>query len=521
MQQWKIQLFSQLWGMWRYRWWGLAAAWIVCLFGWFVVQALPNKYEAAAKVYIDTDTLMRPLMAGLTVNPNIDQEVDVMMKTLITRPSIEQVVKLSDPGMAGASKSRLSARVEQVQKNITLRPLETKNLFSIAYTDSDPVYAQTVTQSLVTLLVNSNLGSQRRNVDGVQTFLDQQIAKYEAELRDMEKRRADFRTAHLQYYSATNENGDATDLIDKAHADTIDAQNQLDMEIARRDSLAAQLHSIPAIVKVDAPPPVVVGDRSGDQTDLAQATATLTNLESRYTQNHPDVIAQKKLVERLKAQENGSGGGTSPYHAHQGISNPVYVNLQGKLADAETNVALQRRRLELATANEQKARSDMAEAVTVARQYADLDRDYEVIHKNYLDLVARREAAKLSRAVGDQESDTVFRVIEPPQLPDVPVSPNRLVLNSLVLVLGVLSGLALAFVLHANQDSFSVSDQLSETFETPILGTVSHVNALSHQMQVKEAVTTMATSLAVMIAAYVLLAIGSYTHVIASIRGLL
>jgi len=507
--------------MWHYRWWGLAAAWAICLSGWVVVQALANKYEAAAKVYIDTDTLMRPLMAGLTVNPDVNQEVDVMMKTLITRPSIEQVVKLSDPGMAGASKERLGARVAEVQKHITLSPLETKNLFSIAYTDSDPVYAQSVTQSLVTLLVNSNLGSQRRNVDGVQSFLDQQIAKYETELRDMEKRRADFRTAHLEYYSATSENGDATDLINKAHAETVDAQNQLDIEIARRDSLAAQLHSVSAIVKVDAPPPLVVGDRSGDQTDLAQATATLTNLESRFTANHPDVIAQKNLVERLKAQENGSGGGASPYHAHQGISNPVYVNLQGKLADAETNVALQRRRLELATANEQKARADMAESVTVSRQYADLDRDYAVIHKNYLDLVARREAAKLSRAVGDQESDTVFRVIEPPQVPEVPVSPNRLLLNSFVLLLGIMSGIALTFVLHVNRDSFSVSDQLAETFDMPILGTVSHVNAISQQIQIKKAVTTMATSLAVMMAVYVLLAIGSYTHAIASIRGLL
>jgi polysaccharide chain length determinant protein (PEP-CTERM system associated) len=521
MQQWKIQLFSRLWGMWHYRWWGLAAAWVVCLAGWFVVQALPNKYEAAAKVYIDTDTLMRPLMAGLTVNPDVNQEVDVMMRTLITRPSIEQVVKLSDPGMAGASKAELSARVAQVQKNISLKPLETKNLFSIAYTDSDPVYAQSVTQSLVTLLVNSNLGSQRRNVDGVQTFLDQQIAKYEAQLRDMEKRRADFRTAHLEYYSATNENGDATDLIDKAHAETIDAQNQLAIETARRDSLAAQLHSVSPVVKVDAPPPVIVGDRSGDQTNLAQATATLASLESRFTQNHPDVIAQKKLVERLKAEENGSSNGSSPYHAHQGISNPVYVNLQSKLEDAETNVALQRLRLEQATANEQKARTDMAQAVTVSRQYADLDRDYEVIHKNYLDLVARREAAKLSRAVGDQESDTVFRVIEPPQLPDVPVSPNRLLLNSFVLILGILSGAALTFVLHINQGSFAVSDQLSEAFDMPILGTVSHVNAVSHQLQVRKAITAMAISLAAMMAIYVLLAIGSYTHVIASIRGLL
>ncbi|HEX2760192.1 MAG TPA: hypothetical protein VHM27_06750, partial [Rhizomicrobium sp.] len=365
MQQWKVQLLSRLWGMWRYRWWGLAAAWAICVGGWVLVQALPNKYESAAKVYIDTDTLMRPLMAGLAVNPDVNQEVDVMMKSLITRPSIEQVVKLSDPAMANASRSALADKVTEVQQNIALRPLETKNLFSISYTSSNPAYAQNVTQSLVMMLVNSNLGTQRRNVDGVQSFLDQQIAKYEAQLRDMEKRRADFRTTHLEYYSSTSD-GDPANIIDKAHAETLDAQNQLMIESAKRDSLSAQLRGVPATLKVEAPPPLVVNAGQGATSDLSQATLALANLRSRFTESHPDVVAQKNLVERLKAQQSAANSPDSPtYQAHQGVPNPVYINLQSRLADAAANVALQRRRLELAQTNEEKARTDMAQAVTV------------------------------------------------------------------------------------------------------------------------------------------------------------
>jgi hypothetical protein len=197
------------------------------------------------------------------------------------------------------------------------------------------------------------------------------------------------------------------------------------------------------------------------------------------------------------------------------------VNLQGKLADAETNLALQRRRLEQATLNEQKARSEMSQAVTVSRQYADLDRDYEVIHKNYLDLVARREAARLSRAVGDQESDTVFRIIEPPQTPEIPASPNRLLLNSVVLVLGIFLGVGATLLLHLNRDAFSVSDQLSEAFDLPILGAVSYVNALSQQIETRRAVTLVMSGLGIMLLFYGALAIASYTNVIASIRDLI
>ena len=521
MQNWKIQILGHLSGMWRHRWWGLAAAWVVCLAGWLVVQALPNKYESAAKVYIDTDTLMRPLMAGMTVNHDANQEVDVMMRTLITRPSIEQVVKLSDPSAAKASKTALAEEVTDIQKNIVIRPQDTKNLFSISYANSDPDFAQSVTQSLVTLLVNSNLGDQRKSVDGVTSFLDQQIAKYDTQLREMEKRRADFKTNNMEYITAA-EGGDAGAMVDKAHAETRDAQNQLGIEIARRDSLQAQLSRVSATMKVDAPPPLVLnGGNAGGPADLAQAESALANLQSRFTDNHPDVIAAKKLVERLKEEDSGSKGGTSPYRASQGISNPVYVNLQAKVADAETNVALQRARLAQATENEQKVRGDMAQAVTVARQYSDLDRDYEVIHKNYLDLVSRREAANLSKAVGEQESDAVFRVIDPPRRPDVPSSPDRILLNTAVLLIGIFGGIGLSLFMHMNQDSFSVGDQLSEAFNLPVLGSISRVQAVSHALELRRAIVVTGSVLALLMACYLTLIVISHFGLFRAIGGLL
>src|SRR4051812_4518255 len=321
MQYWKIFLFSRLAGMWRYRWWGLGVTWAVCLLGWLVIFAIPNKYESAAKVYIDTDTVMRPLMAGMTITPNVDQEVEVMMRTLVTRPNIEQVAKLSDPGLAHASQAQLSARADEIQKNITLRPLDTKNLFNIAYANSDPAMAQTVTQSLVSLLVNSNIGSERRNVNGVETFLDQQIAGYEKQLRDMEKRRADFQTANMEYLSGVN--GDASVMIDKAHTELLDAQNQLGIEIARRDSLSAQLHAVSSTMRVEAAPPVIFNNRGdssgGGSQDLEQAQSALNNLQARFTDKHPDVVAARQLVERLKSQSSGSGGGGGSYSGHQGV----------------------------------------------------------------------------------------------------------------------------------------------------------------------------------------------------------
>ncbi|MDO9199461.1 Wzz/FepE/Etk N-terminal domain-containing protein, partial [Rhodoferax sp.] len=73
------ELISQLTtvakGMWKHRWLGLLAAWVVTAIGMFVVLSVPDKYEATARSYVDTQSILKPLMSGLAVQPNVDQQV--------------------------------------------------------------------------------------------------------------------------------------------------------------------------------------------------------------------------------------------------------------------------------------------------------------------------------------------------------------------------------------------------------------------------------------------------------------
>ena len=82
--------------MWHRRWVGLAVAWIAAIVGIVVVFRIPEKYEAAARVYVDTQSLLRPVMAGLAIQPNLDQQVALMSRTLISRPNVEKLVRMAD-----------------------------------------------------------------------------------------------------------------------------------------------------------------------------------------------------------------------------------------------------------------------------------------------------------------------------------------------------------------------------------------------------------------------------------------
>src|SRR5579863_7390224 len=97
MQHWRTIVLSYLSSILLYRWYGVAVAWVICLAGWAGVAAMPDQYRAEAKVYIDTDNLMDPLLKGLTISIDPAQEIAIMLKTLITRPTLEQVIHLTDP----------------------------------------------------------------------------------------------------------------------------------------------------------------------------------------------------------------------------------------------------------------------------------------------------------------------------------------------------------------------------------------------------------------------------------------
>jgi uncharacterized protein involved in exopolysaccharide biosynthesis len=96
MEELIAQVSTALKGMWKFRWHGLAVAWIVAAVGVTLALRIPDQYEASARIYVDTQSILKPLMSGLAIQPNIDQQVTMLSRTLISRPNIEKLVRMAD-----------------------------------------------------------------------------------------------------------------------------------------------------------------------------------------------------------------------------------------------------------------------------------------------------------------------------------------------------------------------------------------------------------------------------------------
>jgi uncharacterized protein involved in exopolysaccharide biosynthesis len=481
MQNWKLRFFGQLTGAWQNRWYGLAVAFLICAGGWFAVAMVPNTFESDAKVYIDTDTLLRPLLKGLAVTTDADQEVNVMLRTLLSDTNVERVVRATDPNAANLSPTALRDKIASIQRRVVLRDLGTANLYSISFRDADPRYAQSITQSLLSVLIDSNLGSQRHDTESAQSFLDSQIADYERKLAEADKRRADFKAAHIAFFSSSSDSA-------------VDAGGG----VASATMAVSQAQT-----------------NSGLYGQLVLARTKLAELRTHYTEQYPDVIAQKNMVARLQAEiasSPASGGGT------QGIANPAYTALRSKLADEEGNVAVAQERLSEAERRLQVSKGGAVDALGIERQYQDLNRDYQVLHDNYQQLVARREAANISQAAGTQQSAT-FRVIDPPLKPDRPIAPNRTLFNFLVLVFGLGVGGAVAWGISLIQDNFMDVEKLGASFSIPVIGIVTACDSASDLAQNRRAVMTFGSGLAILMLGYFIVLLLFHTQLAISQGG--
>src|SRR4051812_6413804 len=131
------QLKEALQGMWQGRWVGLGVAWLIALAGALFILLTPDKYEATARVYVDTQSVLKPLMSGMTVQPNVEQEVQILSRTLISRPNLQKLVRMTDMDLNVKTPEERERVIDSLMKTLYIRSLGRDNLYTIGFTDTN------------------------------------------------------------------------------------------------------------------------------------------------------------------------------------------------------------------------------------------------------------------------------------------------------------------------------------------------------------------------------------------------
>ena len=473
MYQTQLLIRKQLKAAWRYRWPAIFLSWLVCAAGWVGVMKIPNVYEANARLYIDADAILTPLLRGISMDSSLQAQVDLLSRTLMSRPNLEKLVSKTDLNLQVDTPAQKQALVARLSTDIKLIP-QTRNLFEISYRNESPKLAFDIVQAMLTAFVEGKAGNNRSDLENANRFIESQIAFYERQLRDSERRRAEFRTRYtdlLPSDGGVSRLQGAVEAVRSLSGQIADAQ-------ARRVSLAKELAGTPPLLVSESAP--VASSGGGGSPRLEAEEQKLREMRLRLTDAHPDVIGQKQVIAAMRSGKLGRDPGevsSRPQVANApAVPNPVYEQLKVRMVDTDSSISSLQR--QLADASKERDRLDAIakSAPGLQAEALNLDRDYGVLQTNYSALLARRESMRISAAAEANADQVKIQVIEPPLVPTVPVAPQRSRLITGVLIAGLAAGVGLALVLVQLDQSFHTTDDLRH-LGYPVVGGVSLLGA--------------------------------------------
>jgi polysaccharide chain length determinant protein (PEP-CTERM system associated) len=464
MEQLFSQLLSSLKGIWKHRWTGFSISWLVVLLGWAKVYALPNEYQTSARVYVDTQSILKPLMVGMTSVPNVEQQVAIMSRTLLSRPNIERVLRMVDLDVRATTAREHDTMVDDLLKQIRINGTSTYDIYTISYTHSDPRQVRDVVQALLSIFVEGSFKGKKGDSEKAVQFIDEQIKSYEERLLTAENAVKEFRLKHN--YLLPREGEDYNGKLLSAAEALAGAQLELAEAEQSRKAIEAQFSG-------DDP---ILSGGAGEATDLENRISglkkNLDTLRLQYTDQHPDVVSTLRLIDKLEAQRKDERQKQAdPADAARQFS-PLFQQMKVTLAEAEAHEAALRARV-AAMQQRQLRLQELRDAVPeLESQLGQLTRDYPVNKENYEKLIARREAAKLSGELTTTTEMMSFKIIDPPTLPQRPVGPNRALYYSAVLAAGLASGAAAALGLSELRPTFLNPAELRAATGLRVLGTI-------------------------------------------------
>ncbi|AFS38160.1 XrtA system polysaccharide chain length determinant [Alteromonas macleodii] len=475
LQQTLIQILDYIKGVWIKKRYVIIFSWLICPIGFLYVASLPDVYSSKAQVFVDTRSVLQPLLRGLAIQTNPDQEIQMMAKTLLSRSNVEKIARESDLDITTASELEFETLVTKLSDEIKLSSTGRDNIYNISFSNELPSVAQRVVQETLDLFVEGALGNNRKDTDTAGRFLDEQISEYESRLTEAEQRLANFKRQYNDilplagtYYSSLqnlNNELESTRLQIKQTQQQTDSLNKQISNAKRNDSFGVTNQEEPTL-------------RTRYDDRIRSLEEELDRLTLRFTDAHPDVVETRALLSSLEQSREKE--------IEAFLSNEEDGN-NAPLSELNREIKLEASRLESQIASLRVKETDLQRKISELESKVDLipqieaessalNRDYDVTKRKYEELLSRKESADLSRRADVSAEDLQFRIIEPPLLPKRPSGPNRLIFYTAVLILGFGSGIGIAFLISQLNPILIRPKQLLNVSDYPIWGTVTHLN---------------------------------------------
>lgn len=438
---------------------------MLMLAGGWVYKA---KYESTVTILADTSNIIKPLLEGTAEATEVVDRAAIAREVIFSREIVDQVIRdnklaegVTDP--AAIERVRL-----ELYKNTEVADLPS-DTFLIGYKHSDPQVAFNVTKQFGDLFLERSIREQTRESNDAFDFIQKQVQVYREKLAGSEERLRDFR-ARSGLGIVSN-----ADNIDQEIIDLRRSIEQTELELreaqVQESSLKRQLSGESASV-------VSTSRAQQFEAQIGELQNEIERLRLDYTDTYPDIVRMKQQIADLRQlaqqERTRSRNGISQLDRERASVNPVYQQLKSQLADATVAVETLRVRLSQKRSRLQKEIERASSSNNFGAQLADLKRDYEVNQEIYQEMLRRREQARVSMNLDEQQQGLSFRIQEPAVIPQIPTGLRFLHFLAGGLVLAVILPLAALFGFLHLDPKLRLPSTMQDSLGLPVLAVVPH-----------------------------------------------
>ena len=460
----------------------------------------PKTYRSQAIILIEQQDIPTDLVQT-TITSYAQQRIEEIKQRIMTIGNIIGIVEefelYTERELERITRTEIA---EDFRRAVSIRPISAEVVdprsgrpsqaiiaFSLSFDGEVPSKVQKITNEITTLYLDENLKDRTAQTKSTSDFLTAESDLLLEQLEGLDDKVAIFKEQNkgalpeqnqfnlsvvdrteLQINSLvyqlkelkkrkTQLDGDLTQISPSAPTMLSNGQMVLG-EADRLKAIQSQLRQYesayhpdhPTLLRLRRELDALTGDSGlGQYKDMAeqlkQERDALSAFEGKYTADHPKVLKSKRVIASLEFRLSGGIQDS----AEVTPDNPAYLVLRSQLNATNADIRGNEENIKILTEKMERYEGYLSRAPQIEKEYQSLLRDYQNTRMKYQEIRAKKMSADLAQNLESERKGERFTLIQPPELPIDPVSPNRTAMVFLAVILGLGAGLGVVIMLEA------------------------------------------------------------------------
>lgn len=446
---------------------------------YMVSLKIPNRYTSQTLVLVEQqkipDSFVKPVVSEV-----LNQRLATMQEQILSRSRLQPIIEKYGLYKNDFGKVPIEDILDRMRKLISVKPIESEAGnrdevpgFYVSFTSDNPRTAQQVCGEITSMFIEENLKGRQELAQGTTEFLISQLDEAKRKLDEQDASLAAFKSKYLNQLPGRDETN--LTMLSSLNGQ-LDALTQTITQAQQQktylESLLAQQVTAWKSKQEEG---------GGDPDDLekrrAALQAQLLDLQARYTPDHPDVIKTKAAIvqidkkiaapgEALVAQTKASTKKSTA------IEPTDIVQLRLSIRQVDSSIKSKIAQQERIQDDIKTYQSRIQLSPMVEEQYKKLTRDYQTAQTFYDELLNKKRQSEMATELERQQQGQQFRVMDPPNLPEKPTFPNRLMITLGGLAGGIALGASSAVLLEFRDQSLRTEKDVIAALRLPMLASI-------------------------------------------------